>query len=1410
MANQLEGHKLTSRLVFVYRWSCTISVACLMVSSMCALSCAQTLSRGQEILQERGLQIQAMIVPDQFDNGLSVSRFAESNFTAVNLNSFNRNVSLNKYLGPAPGMPSGLWYNNGLPVLNVKERPYLPNLVSLQFHDELDVSQQAVLDESKTVLESWRSLYPNVIGYLNHISGNSDAQLQNYLSYSQPDMVMFATYPFNGNVAGGSPTDLYVDLQRFRKLGLAGHDGTGNHPIPYALYLQTFTWDTLNNHHPSASEMRLNQFSAWSFGYTFATAFMYTDIPNESDFQASLFVGSGDATPRQPAFDDMAETNRQSRNLGDALVRLQSTDVGMVMGQNRLQFGQFEFTVDNTLPNGVVSWTSATDDDPYLIGVSAQNIGNVNNGLRGDVVVGQFRPMQGAIDPYFMIVNGLTAPSGTVDDATQTIHLNFDFGMSGINSLLRLSRDTGTVEPVPLVHNGGSLYSLDLALDGGTGDLFKYNNGLAFVGQSQLRYGFAVSTSSNVVFIGEDGTSILSVKPDVVTDITGLANGNVVSRIGADTWRVYDAQGTSVATRQLENLGSFVGAVPVGGGGYAAVSDSHIVFIAADGNTIRNTLSDSVELVTPLTNGNVVGHLTGTESWRLYTPEGNTLATRVLDNSGLFHDAAALGAGGYAAATDSRIIFVSSNGVTVNNVVTDIVASLTSLANGNVVGQLMGTNSWRIYDSAGNILATRLLDNIGTFNQAVAVGDGGYAAVSDSGIVFVAADGQTVHQTLADVLEFVTPLSNGNVAGLIAGTDSWRLYDAEGNILATKLLASLGEFTGAAPTALFALTASTIPGDYDSDGIVDSDDYDLWKSSFGSTSELAADGNGNGLVDAADYTIWRDHIGGLSGGASGVVSVAGDSIRRSSDQVASNSVPEPNASFLFTLGIGILGLMRMRAVSLVATLSRTLTIAMQLRAVPSSPATVSAVLVTLLSCAASQADQLSRGHKILLNRGMQLHAMLVPNARTAGIGGERFAESDFSGISLNSFDRNLDLANYVGVPTVSSLSLWINEGPAVLNSSELELLPHLVALQLHDEQDITSQAVLDEARVVLTDWRDRYPDVIGYLNQNGSRHTARELADFVGLVKPDMVMFDVYPFDGQVGSRRLAEFYVALQKYRQLGIGGYDGTGRKPIPYGLYLQTFTSGELNYHMPSASEMRLNQFSAWAFGYTFATAFFYVDVPDESDLQASLFLGQGDASPRSPAFTDIAETNRQSLRLGRALVRLRSTDVRMIMGEHRGGAESTASTVINSRPTGVPVWSFGAGNDPYLKGVRARNIGSVNDGLPGDVIVGHFTPLQGATDEYFMVVNGLTAPNGTVDDCKQRIRIDFDFGDSGISRLLKLSRETDVVEKVRLVHDGEGRYHLEIDCDGGTGDLYKYENGIPFVDMRELNSQSSARD
>jgi hypothetical protein len=225
--------------------------------------------------------------------------------------------------------------------------------------------------------------------------------------------------------------------------------------------------------------MRLNQFSAWTFGFKYVDLFVYMTPERAPEFQSLLFTGMGDTSPTAE-FYQMAETNRQSRNLGPALVRLLSTDLRMIMGRN-------SSGVVNSTPTGVTA--GLTGADPYLTGITVTNNGSKNNGQPGDVIVGFLKPLHETFDgsnytneKYFMITNGLSDSAGSAVETRQTLHITFNFGSSGINSLQRLSRNTGLVEVVPLVSDGGSLYHLDLVLDGGTGDLFKYNTGAVFVG----------------------------------------------------------------------------------------------------------------------------------------------------------------------------------------------------------------------------------------------------------------------------------------------------------------------------------------------------------------------------------------------------------------------------------------------------------------------------------------------------------------------------------------------------------------------------------------------------------------------------------------------------------------------------------------------------------------------------------------------------------------------------------------------------------------------------------------------------------------------------------------------------------------------------------------------------------------
>jgi hypothetical protein len=302
------------------------------------------------------------------------------------------------------------------------------------------------------------------------------------MAAAKPDILFFDSYPYDYPYPwiyqAGSPTQLYWALGKYRTASLLGNDGTGKAPIPFGLWTQNWakqdatTTPPTVGHTPSESELRLNQFAALAFGAKVINAFSYDSFDKYDSTVAQIYFDA-DGKPT-PAFYQQAQLNHESRNLGPSLVRLLSTNVQMAKGANSDQ------------DNGVAAFDGTAD--PFLKAVSAKNLGTTNGGVAGDVIVGWYRPLTADATPatpgddtYFMIVNGLSDPTGSAADTTQTIHLQFDFGTSGITELQRLNRDTGLVEDVPLISDGASLYHLDLTLPGGTGDLFKYDTGSAFV-----------------------------------------------------------------------------------------------------------------------------------------------------------------------------------------------------------------------------------------------------------------------------------------------------------------------------------------------------------------------------------------------------------------------------------------------------------------------------------------------------------------------------------------------------------------------------------------------------------------------------------------------------------------------------------------------------------------------------------------------------------------------------------------------------------------------------------------------------------------------------------------------------------------------------------------------------------------
>jgi autotransporter-associated beta strand protein len=399
--------------------------------------------------------------------------------------------------GPSQVLSTGHEWNVLVPynsdpatVLTSYEASHQADLFAVQVGDEEGFGSTTGSDYTQALnfFQSARAnnVFNNQLLYINQFFiGNAYG---NFIQDANPDAISFDSYPFS------NPDGQYISsfnwlslAQTFRRFGLGSYIGaTGQAPRPYGLYVQTYH-DTYAID-PGDAEMRWQQFAGLTMGYTFSDAFIFQGGNNNFYNQST------------PLYAQFAETARQAENLGPALVRLISYSNGAAGGGTSI-FREQDANGNLTgLPSGWQDFhpSDAGPNQPYLTNITnVTNLGTKNNGHPGDVYVGFFNPLLSSLgDPngevYFMVTNGLggslTLPNGSSDNTAtvaqtqQTMTLNFDFGLTGIESIMRMRRSDGRVEVVPLTYVSGNTYKYTFTLDGGTGDLFKYNDGTPFVG----------------------------------------------------------------------------------------------------------------------------------------------------------------------------------------------------------------------------------------------------------------------------------------------------------------------------------------------------------------------------------------------------------------------------------------------------------------------------------------------------------------------------------------------------------------------------------------------------------------------------------------------------------------------------------------------------------------------------------------------------------------------------------------------------------------------------------------------------------------------------------------------------------------------------------------------------------------
>lgn len=487
----------------------------------CCLNVSAQISKGYQLLIDHGFQLQGNV---SSTDPFHLTTFSNANYTTMHW----MWDSVPSDMGPAPGFPWASWIRSidEMPP-RTGESPYLSQLVMLQLGDEWNLND----DNTRTQLVNWfttvQSNWPSVILFHNNFGGQvGDSQLYDFYTRAHPDMLCFDSYPFRVDGSDNVSDTLmnwYGDLRRYRQHAW----GAG---IPLCTYLQMFQSAGEGCAPPSKSQLRLQHSAAMAFSCKSLIDFTY----NSGASVLFDYNAGGDNSPTELYY-EKADCGLRARNFGKTLVRmtpvpdvsfpdLRTTSMVFVRGYNP----------DGTLhgfPIGFYAGTGGGDvntdwayqrNDPYLTGWTVTNIGTMNNGYPGDVIMSWFKPLDESFDGpdytnevYMMVVNGLSDPNGDGPACIQQVTLNFNSSLMAIEMMNPL---TGLAEAKALPLTNG-VRQLALNMNGGDAVLFKFSDGAPFVG-TQLTGPPAIS------LLPADQTSLLN---GTVTFNTRAAGGGTLS-----------------------------------------------------------------------------------------------------------------------------------------------------------------------------------------------------------------------------------------------------------------------------------------------------------------------------------------------------------------------------------------------------------------------------------------------------------------------------------------------------------------------------------------------------------------------------------------------------------------------------------------------------------------------------------------------------------------------------------------------------------------------------------------------------------------------------------------------------------------------------------------------------------------
>lgn len=368
-----------------------------------------------------------------------------------------------------------------------------------------------------------------------------------------------------------------------------------------------------------------------------------------------------------------------------------------------------------------------------------------------------------------------------------------------------------------------------------------------------------------------------------------------------------------------------------------------------------------------------------------------------------------------------------------------------------------------------------------------------------------------------------------------------------------------------------------------------------------------------------------------------------------------------------------------------------------------------------------------------------------------------------------------------------------------------ETYPGSIACLVNDEPTLAGMPATAEAIAWL---HNAYPDMLAYSNAfpmggDGWHYAGSPLRtdytyqqyidDFINIIRPDVMMFDIYPFQDRDGVANI--YFHNMQMVREASL-------KAGIPYWVFVQTYKS--TNRRVSSDSDYRMQVFSSLAFGYT-GIALFTFDTAHE----VGLLDINGDPTSMFP---HVVETNKEVMNIAGALRFLTSTEVRFVKRTHASpvpqgmmiwdnfsvpqtyiedisiaAVSHTAAASVDQEDQPEQQRTSGGGDQILMNGTSPD---SYVDASYADGLIGYFRDDLGGN--YFMITNLWHNMDATAEQRELSFTIKFK---SSVKQIARLSRASGSVELPPL-ENGE----ITLTLPGGTGDLFKI-NDAEFPGLSE---------